>query len=111
MQWDWQRLYSPRTQVRSLAQHGGFKDPVLLQQCRSKLGLISDPSPRNLICCGVAKKEKESNKEQPAWKPGHKNPVGAESKAWLNNTPSVICTFPMFPTYTLGFLDEERKLS
>ena len=58
-QWNEQHLCSTRTQVRSLAQHSGFKDPMLPHLHSLQLWFGSDPWPRNSICLGVAKKEKK----------------------------------------------------
>ena len=64
-QWDQQHLCSSRTQVQSLAQHHGLKDPALLQLWpRSQLWLRSDPWPGNSICHGVVIKEKKNKRYQ-----------------------------------------------
>ena len=62
---DEQRLYSARTQVRSLAKYSGLKDLAVLQfQHKVQLGLRSDPLPRNSICCGEAKNGGKKKKRQ-----------------------------------------------
>ena len=60
VQMDRQHLCSARTRVRCLAWHSGLKELVLLQLWhRLQLQLGSDLWPRNSICHGVAKKEKD----------------------------------------------------
>ena len=57
---DQQHLCSARTQVQSLAQHSGLKDPVLLQLwCRLKLWLGFDPWPGNFHVLRVYPKQKK----------------------------------------------------
>ena len=60
VQMDRQHLCSARTRVRCLAWHSGLKELVLPQLWhRLQLRLGSDLWPRNSICRGAAKKEKD----------------------------------------------------
>ena len=64
MQRDWQCLCNARTQVPSLALHGGSKDLALLQlQHRLQPWLGSDPWHGKSMCHGVARKEKARGAE------------------------------------------------
>ena len=59
----WRCPCSTRTQVLSLAQHSGSKDPALVQlRHKLRLRLRSDPWPRSSMCCRAAKKRKQNKR-------------------------------------------------
>ena len=85
-------LCSTRTQVQSLAQHSGLRNPAVAQVTT---GLRSDPWPGNSIYCRVTKKKKKKKKgrkEKESKRFGMSDRIsGPEAKKWFIKMNSVCC--------------------